>query len=50
MAVYNIVDPLLNKYSATGINFARPLSAQAQQASKIHPSPTVSFYIKLTIQ
>ena len=33
-----IVDPLLNTYSATGINFAQPLSAQAQQASKIYPS------------
>ena len=33
-----IVEPLLNKYSATGINFVQPLSAQAQQASKIYTS------------
>ena len=38
MELKYIVDPLLNKYSATGINFAQPLSAQAQQASKIYTS------------
>ena len=31
-----IVDPLLEKYSATGIDFALPLSAQAQQAKEVY--------------
>ena len=37
-SVHGIVDPLLTQYSATGINFAQPLCAQAQQASKIYIS------------
>ena len=43
----NIVSSLYKRYSGTGMNFAQPLYAKAQQASKIYTRSALTYKISI---